>query len=35
VSNFNNKLFAKPDGTRIKINAWAGMWFITFQINYE
>jgi len=25
VSNFNNKLFTKPDGTKLKINAWAGM----------
>lgn len=25
VSNFNNKLFTKHDGTKLKINAWAGM----------
>lgn len=25
VSNFNNKLFTKTDGIRLRINAWAGM----------
>ena len=25
VSNFNNQLFIKTDGTRLRINAWAGM----------
>jgi hypothetical protein len=25
VSNFHNKLFTKTDGTRLKINAWAGI----------
>lgn len=25
ISNLNNKLFTKTDGTRLRINAWAGM----------
>ena len=25
VSNFHNQMFTKTDGTRLKINAWAGM----------
>ena len=25
VSNFNNQMFTKTDGTKLKINAWAGM----------
>ena len=25
VSNFNNKLFTKTDGTRLRINAWGGI----------